>query len=122
MPMQNKFLLPIALLSFLILSAVPVQATEIAENGTPIRKLQRGFLNIALSPIEISTQMAKVKNEEHVLPTWATGFGLGSVMMVERMLAGAYEVVTAPFPLPEGYAPIVEPEFPWQHFDEVPAK
>nr|MBP6943473.1 exosortase system-associated protein, TIGR04073 family [Candidatus Omnitrophota bacterium] len=35
------------------------------------------------------------------------GLGLGLV----RTGAGIYEAVTFPFPIPEGYEPIVKPEF-----------
>ncbi len=31
-------------------------------------------------------------------------------------LVGVYEFVTAPFPIPAGYEPILEPEFPWGDF------
>ena len=93
-------------------------AAEIAAQGTPARKLQRGFLNVALSPIEISHEMVRDKNVESAIPTWVTNFGRGSVFMVGRALAGVYDLVTAPLPLPAGYAPIVYPEFPWEHLAE----
>jgi hypothetical protein len=30
---------------------------------------------------------------------------------------GVYEFLSAPFPAPAGYRPIIEPEFPWDYFD-----
>jgi hypothetical protein len=36
--------------------------------------------------------------------------------MVTRHLVGGWEFVMAPFPLPKGYVPIIEPEFPWDYF------
>ena len=35
-----------------------------------------------------------------------------------RERVGVYELVTAPFPVPAGYQPIIQPEFPWGYFDE----
>jgi putative exosortase-associated protein (TIGR04073 family) len=98
-----------------------VFAADLAAPGTPARKLQRGFLNIALSPMEISTQMARHKKEEHVLPTWITAAGLGSVLMVGRALTGVYDIVTAPVPFPKEYGSLVDPELPWQYFEETKA-
>jgi hypothetical protein len=38
-------------------------------------------------------------------------------MIVPRVLVGVWEFVTAPFPVPEGYKPILKPEYPWDYFD-----
>jgi putative exosortase-associated protein (TIGR04073 family) len=45
------------------------------------------------------------------------GFAIGCGMIVPRVLIGVYEFVTAPFPIPAGYQPILQPEFPWGYFD-----
>ncbi len=91
-------------------------ATEIEPEGTPLRKLQRGFLNIAAAPVfEISNEMAREKKKDAFPPTWLTGMGRGAFYGAGRVAAGAYEVLTFPFPWPSGYAPVVEPEFSWQH-------
>src|SRR4029450_12601169 len=34
-----------------------------------------------------------------------------------RELIGVYEFVTAPFPLPDNYEPLVHPEYPWDYFE-----
>ena len=34
-------------------------------------------------------------------------------------LVGVYEFVSSPFPLPSGFEPIIQPEFPWDYFDQV---
>ena len=39
-------------------------------------------------------------------------------MIPVRELVGVYEFVTAPVPLPEGYQPIIQPEYPWDYFEE----
>lgn len=92
-----------------------VFATEIEPEGTALRKLQRGFLNVALSPIEISNELAKEVKNDVAPPSWLTGFGRGSIYMVGRALMGVYEIVTFPLEAPAGYKPILKPEFPWQY-------
>jgi hypothetical protein len=37
-------------------------------------------------------------------------------MVVARELSGVYEFVTAPLPAPRGYRPVLEPDYPWDHF------
>jgi putative exosortase-associated protein (TIGR04073 family) len=49
-----------------------------------------------------------------MLQGWTVGLGKGLGHTLLRMGTGVYEVVTFPFPLPEGYRPIVEPEFVWE--------
>ena len=99
------------------------RAADIQPEGTMLRKLQRGFVNIALSPTEITTQLAKEKKHETFPPSWMLAFARGGFYTVGRVVTGAYEIVTFPLPLPAGYAPLLQPEFPWQHLDSpaVPA-
>lgn len=104
-----------AVFVFSMMSSSVVYGTEIEPEGTPLRKLQRGFLNVALSPIEISNELSKEMKHDTVPPSWLTGAGRGAVYMVGRALMGAYEIVTFPFPTPAGYKPILKPEFPWDH-------
>ena len=102
------------------LAAAVAFAAEIAEPGTRTRKLQRGFLNIALSPVEISNELAKERNKDNFIPDWFTGFGRGSFFMVGKALVGSYEILTAPIPWPARYGPVVYPEFAWEHFPKKP--
>jgi putative exosortase-associated protein (TIGR04073 family) len=39
------------------------------------------------------------------------GLAKGVGMTIVRTGAGVYETVTFPFPIPEGYGPVLEPEF-----------
>ena len=96
-------------------------AAELEPSGTPMRKLQRGFLNVALSPIEVIHALDQEKNVDSVIPSWFAGLGRGSIYMVGRVMAGAFEMATFPLPLPSGYEPIVEPEFIWLHLDDQTA-
>lgn len=101
-------------LAFLVFSLV-AQAAEIQQANGPVRKLQRGFLNMVLSPFEISHELAKVKKEDKAIPSWIGGAGRGAFYAVGRSLVGIYEVVTAPIAFPARYEPVINPEFPWEY-------
>lgn len=107
----------------LVFSVLPfVYSAEIAPEGTRVRKLQRGFLNMALSPIELSHELAREKGKDDFVPSWFTGLGRGSFFMVGRALAGVYDLLTAPFPVPANYEPVVTPEFAWEHLPKEESK
>ena len=120
--MMKRILSSLFLFLTLLAYASELSAVEIAAKGTPVRKLQRGFVNIALSPIEITTELAKDEKTQSAIPSWATGFGRGSLFMVGRALAGVYDMLTAPIPFPGDYGPLVYPEFPWEHLPEEETK
>ncbi|MDP3921547.1 MAG: exosortase system-associated protein, TIGR04073 family [Candidatus Omnitrophota bacterium] len=109
------------ILTLVILCGVVGQALAggIAPEGTVARKIQRGFLNIVFSPIEVSHELHKEKKVESFVPSWFSGVGRGGAFMIGRVLTGIYEIVTAPFPMPANYEPVLYPEFPWEHFDSV---
>jgi putative exosortase-associated protein (TIGR04073 family) len=113
----KRFGIFLLLLAFAL--TAPLQATEIQPEGTSARKLHRGFLNVALSPMEISTEIAGEGKEGKIEPTWLLGGLKGIGLAVRRVGVGLYEILTFPIP---SYEPIVRPEFPWQHFDDVPKK
>ena len=109
------------LLLFFFLPVTVLSAAEIQPAGTPLRKLQRGFLNAVLSPVEISYEMHNVRRVNNFIPSWASGFTKGVAYMGGRIMAGAYEMVTFPIPAPAGYEPVLQPEFEWEHFDKPKA-
>ena len=119
--MRTPFRCLIALIVLLAFS-LPLMAAEaeIQGEGTPQRKLQRGFLNVALSPIEISNELSKEVRNDTMPPSWIAGLGRGAVYMVGRALVGVYEMVTFPFPYPANYKPVLQPEFPWELAKEKP--
>jgi putative exosortase-associated protein (TIGR04073 family) len=107
-------LLALLVFSFPAMAAVAPEA-EIQGEGTPQRKLQRGFLNIALCPVEISHELSKEVRNDTVPPSWIAGLGRGSIYAVGRALVGVYEIVTFAIPFPAHYKPVLSPEFEWQH-------
>ncbi len=114
--MKKSFTAVIAIFALLAFS-LPLMAAEaeIQGEGTPQRKLQRGFLNVALSPIEISNELSKEVKNDTLPPSWIAGLGRGSIYAVGRALVGVYEMVTFAIPCPAKYKPVLQPEFAWQH-------
>lgn len=110
---MRRFLSLVLVLIFSV-SAIPSGfSAEIAPEGTMRRKMQRGFLNIALSPMEISHEVVNTQKYDTALPTWIAGLIKGSAKAFGRVFVGAYEIVTLPIPAPRNYAPVLQPEFPW---------
>lgn len=120
---MKQVLLMLVLISSLSITP-SATAAELAPSGTPARKIQRGFLNIALSPIEVSNEIVKLKKAELALPSWTIGIIRGSCTMTARALVGAYEILTFPVSLPADYAPVINPEFAWDYLpsSETPAE
>ena len=46
------------------------------------------------------------------------GIAEGLGMVVTRELVGVYEFLTAPFPIPALYRPILNPPYPWDYFQQ----
>lgn len=95
-----------------------VFSAELAAPGTAARKFQRGLLNIALSPVEVSHELDKEKKRDTFLPSWMLGTLRGSFFAAGRALTGALETVTFFIPFPGHYGPIIEPEFPSDHLPQ----
>ncbi len=72
-------------------------------------KFGRGFLNIAFGVIEIPKQSVKRAIDTDSGYGYTSGFFVGIGFFVLRELAGVYELVTFPVPLPSGYEPIIDP-------------
>lgn len=117
--------IPVRVLSFLgiflMIASMACWATEIENEGTPLRKLQRGFLNVALSPVEISNQLSVSQKERNdtLPPNWVSGLGRGIAYTLGRALVGVYEMVTFPLPYPANYQPVLKPEFPWEQLPQT---
>ena len=45
------------------------------------------------------------------------GFAKGLGMIIPRVFVGVWDFLSAPFPAPAGFKPILEPEFPWGYFE-----
>src|SRR3989339_2273360 len=77
----------------------------------PAKKLGRGLANILTGWIELPKNIYDTSVEDNPLSGLTIGLAKGVGMTIVRTGAGVYETVTFPFPIPEGYAPVLEPEF-----------
>ena len=107
-----------ALLLALALLLVPLLGASPASAQSAPKKALRGFAAITTGFLELPGHIYVVAQERG--PVWGAtlGFAQGLGGIVVRELVGVYELVTAPFPVPPGYAPILEPEYPWGYFPD----
>lgn len=108
-------------LAAILLLVVLLPGAASAVEYTAARKFGRGLAALTTGFLEIPGNVVKTSRERG----YGWGFTLGLVTgigkIIPRVVVGAYELVSAPFPLPEGYKPIIPPEFPWDYFDEPAA-
>jgi putative exosortase-associated protein (TIGR04073 family) len=102
-----------------------VTSAQAEERPIPIAigtKLTRGVVNLATGWMEVPKQIVVIGREKG----WAAGVFRGSIdglgMGLARTLAGAYEILSFPLPLPSRYQPMLLPDYVWQaEMPEVPA-
>jgi len=103
----------IRLLFVLLLVATVAGA---ANAQTAARKFGRGLAAMTTAFLEVPGNMVEQTRKRGAAEGVPLGFAIGLGMIVPRVLVGVYEFVTAPFPAPPGYRPILQPEFPWDYF------
>lgn len=79
-------------------------------------KSLRGLAGMTTSVLEIPGNMVKESNAQGPAIGIPTGLAIGLGMTVTRTLVGVYEFLSAPFPVPAGFRPILTPEYPWDYF------
>lgn len=103
----------IALLLGLAFSVIAAPAAFADDNtgGLILHKFFRGIVNAATGWMELFKQPTLETQEKGPKTglTWGIVKGIGYA--VGRSVVGAYEIVTFPLPIPEGYRPIMDPEF-----------
>ena len=77
----------------------------------PVKKLGRGLANILTGWVELPKNIYDTSVEDNILVGLTMGLAKGVGMFIVRTGAGVYEAVTFPFPIPEDYQPVLEPEF-----------
>ena len=93
-----------------------------AKEYTAARKFGRGLAGMTTSFLEIPGNIVKTNREKGAAAAATLGFATGLGKIVTRTLVGVYEFLSAPFAVPPGYKPILEPEFTWEYFDEPPPR
>ena len=112
---MNKSL-RITVISVLILCIAAITLPAFAQEGSVIekmgKKLGRGIVNVATGWVELPKNIYDTSvdtNNPLMGITYGTLKGVG--MTVVRTGAGAYDVATFLFPVPENYKPLLSPEF-----------
>ncbi len=75
-------------------------------------KLGRGVANTLTGWVELPKNIYDTSvQENNAFAGMTLGLAKGAGMTIVRTGAGIYEIATFPFPLPEDYKPILEPEY-----------
>lgn len=106
---MNKQLLLLTLLCVLSTSA-----SHAADSAA--RKFGRGLAGMTCGVMELPGNLIK-ETESKGAAGLPLGLAKGVGMIVTRELVGVYEFVSAPFPVPAGFRPIISPEYPWSYFN-----
>lgn len=89
------------------------------DNG-PLMKLTRGVSNIVTSPLEYFVQFNELKKRhEEPATQFFGGLLYGTAFMGARIITGALEVLTFPFPVPANYESIMDPPTAWDYFQTL---
>jgi putative exosortase-associated protein (TIGR04073 family) len=102
----------------LVLGILSIPALSQAVEYTAARKAGRGLASMTTCFLEVPGNMVAESREHGPGMGIPVGFAIGLGKIVARVLVGTFEFVTAPFEVPAGFEPIIEPEFPWSYFDE----
>jgi putative exosortase-associated protein (TIGR04073 family) len=101
-------------LGALVAAVLLVAPLAQAEEPGALRKLGRGFANLTLGVLEIPRNIVEENRANGPLSAATVGVALGLARAPARTVLGAYEILSAPFALPEAYAPMISPEYAWQ--------
>lgn len=102
-------LLTTAILVLVVIGLLAVSAPTYAQDA--FKKLGRGVVNTFTGWLEIPKGVVDESKANNVFTGLTVGTIKGLGLGLVRTGAGIYEAITFPFPIPEGYEPIVKPEF-----------
>ena len=74
-------------------------------------KLGRGVANTLTGWVELPKNVYDTSVEDNAFSGMTLGLAKGAGMTLVRTASGIFELATFPFPLPEDYKPILEPEY-----------
>ena len=92
-----------------VLAALLVTTVCFAQD--PFTKLGRGVANTLTGWVELPKNIYNTSVSDNAFAGITLGLARGAGMTLVRTGAGLYEIVTFPFPLPQDYRPILEPEY-----------
>ena len=94
-----------------LIAALALTASAVCFAQDPFTKLGRGVANTLTGWVELPKNIYSTSVEDNALAGATLGLAKGAGMTIVRTGAGIYEIATFPFPLPENYKPILEPEY-----------
>ncbi len=115
--MSIKWLMMIGITSVVLISSqIAVASTEESTGAAAASgKAARGLVNAGLGVvIEVPKTVYYDTLEDGLLYGLTAGVLEGLSWGIARTLVGIYEIVTFPFPLPEGYRSIYDPHYPFE--------
>ncbi|MGI9592010.1 MAG: OmpA family protein [Myxococcota bacterium] len=118
-PVSARFLRCLALAAAL---SIGLASAATAQEMTATRKAGRGLAGLTLGILELPGNITQEWRNNGPLQGLTVGLAMGLVKFPSRTLLGAYELITAPFPLPAGYEPLLAPEYSWQYFQAEPGE
>ncbi len=92
-------------------AAVMITTTTLCFAQDPFTKLGRGVANTLTGWGELPKNIYNTSVQDNAFTGMTLGLAKGAGMSLVRTGAGIYEIATFPFPLPENYVPILEPEY-----------
>ena len=86
-------------------------STSICFAQDAFTKLGRGAANTLTGWVELPKNVYDTSVENNTFAGMTLGLAKGAGMALVRTGSGIFELATFPFPLPEEYKPILEPEY-----------
>lgn len=115
--MKKRICLACTVLAILALAVLPAAAetgpTKVGPGPEPGMgyKFGRGAVNVLTCWTEIPRNVAIEWQRTDPASGFFLGVGKGLGYGYARLMGGIYDMVTFPFPVPMGYAPVMDPEF-----------
>jgi putative exosortase-associated protein (TIGR04073 family) len=108
----------------LVAVTLGIAAPVFAEGGSssqngPLRKLGRGVANLGTCPAELIRTPELVARRDGYIAAMSVGLLQGAWRAILRGTAGVFEIATFYLEIPEGFRPLVTPEFVWEHGDWI---
>lgn len=114
--MKNKLMLTLVAVAMFGLAAIPVRAADPYESNPGPEpgmgyKFGRGAVNVLTCWTEIPRNVAIEWQRTDPASGFFLGVGKGLGYGYTRFVGGVYDMVTFAFPVPMGFAPVMDPEF-----------
>lgn len=85
--------------------------TSVCFAQDPFSKLGRGVANTLTGWVELPKNVYNTSVEDNAFAGMTLGLAKGVGMTIVRTGAGVYEIATFPFPVPQDYKPVIDPEY-----------